>query len=110
MKLLATFFAFFVLLLTSQPALNLLNQQSDLECCGGVCSDVENESDQQSRNDCCETICNPFFSCCCSIGYEIHSTSFDFAQLTTISINATFIGYKESCGFVPVCWQPPTVF
>lgn len=110
MKSLAAFFAFIVLLLTVQPALALMSQKPDVECCGGACGgdEAKDETEQSGGEPCCVSNCNPFLSCCCSIGWEVQSISFNFIPPTAVSVNTHFAVYVASTGFIPACWQPPT--
>ncbi|MSQ79719.1 MAG: hypothetical protein EXR21_08605 [Flavobacteriaceae bacterium] len=111
MKLIAAFFGLIVLLLTVQPAFALLSQQPDVDCCGGACNtdEAEDETEQTGDEPCCDSNCNPFLSCCCSIGWEVQSISFNFTQLAALIVNTHFAKNNASTGFTPACWQPPTV-
>ena len=113
MKRLSYIFTFFVVFLTIQPTVALINETPETSCCGSSsCGNEDEDSTPDSKHDkgdCKDQNCNPFQACGSCLGFTVIN---GFYQIkTTIVQKSSPVFFTENfiSQFSPDVWQPPKI-
>jgi hypothetical protein len=111
MKILSYIFAFYIMLLTVQPAVALLLKKETKDCCSECCNKCKDvpKQENQNKDNCPESACNPFQACGCCVGYTLSVNTLNF--VSSFTQNTERVIFKENfiSQFSVNIWQPPKI-
>ena len=111
MKLLAYILIFLVAGLTAQPILSSMYLHSSNNCCENSCEKEFNtkEKNTPTEKNCKNQNCNPFQSCCCSIGFTVKTFFYKIDSLIVKDSKIVLFAENSVSQYSSNVWQPPKV-
>ena len=111
MKWLSYILAFFVIVLTAQPLLSLMNEKTETFCGSSCCNEEDDTPKDSNKNksDGNDKNCNPFKACGCCMGFTVR-TSFIRIDAPAIQKSMSIIFKQHFISqYSPDVWQPPKI-